>query len=831
MSRDLQPEARSMKPTPTHKANIQYHAYCIRQERSVQSDCVWDMSRKDCNTRPRRLPQGRGTSGTRAIFLFKILLCSRAISLCAGLDDSGVPAGDQRRLDMLHYKYVKNRLLESLHRQSQLLQTVVNLLAGNTSTAASCESSEQADTDADMRPISTEALHAFNQGPYGTGHTDTAASAGRSDDAPVGSDTPPRPTRASMSGQRAQRSASLLIVQKLHSRNQEAIGRLDQALRIVLVGHVSHGKSLLVNALLKQQVLPSNVGPISYFSVIVRGTDDEQPHARLPGGVKLPIEELAGYVDTFITADGPDKADTEPGSDKFNMTITLLWPRSSSPVLASQDVEIWDTAGYDYNEDINRVILEQCRQADVTLAVVDSTMGLSLSLANVLRDIDGHASVLIAFTKWDVFASHVSPARLESTREAYTRRAQQLVFNEHRDVVGNASGKIFFIDSMSHWNDIVDHGKLCHSPDSPHTGTTACPSRAMPQGGLSANELSTVGSQGFAALEAALYQVAAGNGIKTKLYISWRVANLLSVEIHSVLETHCQSNAERLSYVRDRLQSYRNDLNTLATRQEIVRRHVDNYLNAVLAWKAASLLSVLGDFRNMEREMMDGVEKEVAAHRYLQTLNKRLLSGELAVADRLMHDLHIHRYLLLEAVPVHLQDAVNVLLRQTNETVQLYLSDCALADFQSSPVVILMYTALRVACVLLVAYVFLIFQPLRRAGSIVAAFALLYAVLVGLNFDVDIERTRYLVWHIEHSLQFVTYRRLASLTDQQRQHLHAELHRQFLLLQERLSSDCDGLAEKASCLLEIQRLCHSAEHETSLLMDYILVMKELVEPW
>eukprot|EP00117_Sycon_ciliatum_P029295 scpid36387/ scgid4788/ Mitofusin-2; Transmembrane GTPase MFN2 len=810
MSRDLQPEARSMKPTPTHKANIQYHAYCIRQERSVQSDCVWDMSRKDCNTRPRRLPQGRGTSGTRAIFLFKILLCSRAISLCAGLDDSGVPAGDQRRLDMLHYKYVKNRLLESLHRQSQLLQTVVNLL----STAASCEHGKWTD----MRPISTE-LQVQPQ----VGSRRRRASSGPQRQG--GTVLLPGP------GQRAQRSESLLIVQKLHSRNQEAIGRLDQALRIVLVGHVSHGKSLLVNALLKQQVLPSNVGPISYFSVIVRGTDDEQPHARLPGGVKLPIEELAGYVDTFITADGPDKADTEPGSDKFNMTITLLWPRSSSPVLASQDVEIWDTAGYDYNEDINRVILEQCRQADVTLAVVDSTMGLSLSLANVLRDIDGHASVLIAFTKWDVFASHVSPARLESTREAYTRRAQQLVFNEHRDVVGNASGKIFFIDSMSHWNDIVDHGKLCHSPDSPHTGTTACPSRAMPQGGLSANELSTVGSQGFAALEAALYQVAAGNGIKTKLYISWRVANLLSVEIHSVLETHCQSNAERLSYVRDRLQSYRNDLNTLATRQEIVRRHVDNYLNAVLAWKAASLLSVLGDFRNMEREMMDGVEKEVAAHRYLQTLNKRLLSGELAVADRLMHDLHIHRYLLLEAVPVHLQDAVNVLLRQTNETVQLYLSDCALADFQSSPVVILMYTALRVACVLLVAYVFLIFQPLRRAGSIVAAFALLYAVLVGLNFDVDIERTRYLVWHIEHSLQFVTYRRLASLTDQQRQHLHAELHRQFLLLQERLSSDCDGLAEKASCLLEIQRLCHSAEHETSLLMDYILVMKELVEPW
>lgn len=83
--------------------------------------------------------------------------------------------------------------------------------------------------------------------------------------------------------------------------NTNVHARLNQPLRIIVVGQVSHGKSLLVNGLLKQQILPSTLGPVSRFSVVIQGSDESTPYASIDEEdverKSLDMEQLASLLD------------------------------------------------------------------------------------------------------------------------------------------------------------------------------------------------------------------------------------------------------------------------------------------------------------------------------------------------------------------------------------------------------------------------------------------------------------------------------------------------------------------------------------------------------
>ena len=422
----------------------------------------------------------------------------------------------------------------------------------------------------------------------------------------------------------------------------------------------------------------------------------------------------------------------------------------------------------------------------------------------------------MAYSKWDQFSKQVTDSRLEAVRSAYYKRATQLLNSESRTVDhGNSEqDRVFFIDSLTYLQDFsrTKHDRHDHDKGNitPHSDSI----RAKKQ------SLSTEGSRGFADLEASLYKLAAANGMATKLTSSWNGLKQTTARFQSLVGGHCESECQEVDTCEAMHRNKSLELQQLPTMHQKLAQHLDKYLTLMLSTKLSKLSLILGDASEMERNMLEGVDKEVAAHRYVQHLNQRLQGSNL-LPDRLQHEIHVQHGNLLETIPTMMKPSVDVLVRQADEKFQLTLGDCALADFQTSSAILMLYAGLRAVVALLLAYILVILQPLRRLGMILTALALLYGVLVVLNFDADMERTRQLVWHIGHSLQHVTHRRLAAASEQHRLLIHQEVTEQFNKLHEHLTRDCDDLNVFCTCQVETCRQCHFMHSEVSILTDHM----------
>ena len=188
--------------------------------------------------------------------------------------------------DIRHYAYLRSRLVDCLDRQARLIGRFLALASRNISRDESCSGHGR------KFPRATEVDSEM--------HRDTAVRV--DNDMPLIGETQYQKSRDSLNFKTASVTTPVLsqLLRNLLEINAEAKTRLGQALRIVLIGQVSHGKSLLVNALLKQQVLPSTAGPVSHMSVIVSGTDEERPYATADGegDRRLTLEQLASVVDS-----------------------------------------------------------------------------------------------------------------------------------------------------------------------------------------------------------------------------------------------------------------------------------------------------------------------------------------------------------------------------------------------------------------------------------------------------------------------------------------------------------------------------------------------------
>ena len=112
------------------------------------------------------------------------------------------------------------------------------------------------------------------------------------------------------------------------------LDRLDAArLRVLVVGEAKRGKSTLVNALLRRDVLPSGVTPLTAVTTTVRYGDDERAEVRFLDGhdEKHPLAMLSDLV-------------TERGNPGNRRRIADVTVYVAAPMLAG-GVELVDTPG------------------------------------------------------------------------------------------------------------------------------------------------------------------------------------------------------------------------------------------------------------------------------------------------------------------------------------------------------------------------------------------------------------------------------------------------------------------------------------------------------
>ncbi len=155
------------------------------------------------------------------------------------------------------------------------------------------------------------------------------------------------------------------------------LDRLDAArLRVLVVGEAKRGKSTLVNALLRRDLLPSGVTPLTAVTTTVRYGDDERAEVRFFDGhdEKHPLAVLSDLV-------------TERGNPGNRRRIAGVTVYVAAPVLAD-GVELVDTPGtgsvFEWD---TQAAHEALRSMDAALFVLTADPPVSASERDLLEQV------------------------------------------------------------------------------------------------------------------------------------------------------------------------------------------------------------------------------------------------------------------------------------------------------------------------------------------------------------------------------------------------------------------------------------------------------------
>jgi hypothetical protein len=112
----------------------------------------------------------------------------------------------------------------------------------------------------------------------------------------------------------------------------DARRRLDEPLRVALAGTLKAGKSTLLNALIGEQVAPTDAGECTRLVTWYRGAPVAAVHAHAPDGREVPLPVVRG----------PKGLEVDPGQDAGVERLVVDWPSRHL-----QDVTLIDTPGLD----------------------------------------------------------------------------------------------------------------------------------------------------------------------------------------------------------------------------------------------------------------------------------------------------------------------------------------------------------------------------------------------------------------------------------------------------------------------------------------------------
>eukprot|EP00051_Salpingoeca_urceolata_P027568 m.482126 g.482126 ORF g.482126 m.482126 type:complete len:857 (+) comp22427_c0_seq1:365-2935(+) len=234
------------------------------------------------------------------------------------------------------------------------------------------------------------------------------------------------------------------IVDALHdkaSKIRDAVSR--DAMKVVLVGRTSTGKSTTINALLHRRILPSGVGHTTNCFCCLVGTKADTPYLQTAGSAeKLDVADVkhlahALYPEGHLASDA---------------LVYLHWPATLCSML-SDDVVIIDSPGLDISSDSDHWIDEYCSDADVFVLVANAESTLNVTEKRFFRKVQAKLSrpnVFIEYNRWDCIdhedTEDESPPEL--VKKQHLQNAASLLVDELRMISKQQlEDRVFFVSA------------------------------------------------------------------------------------------------------------------------------------------------------------------------------------------------------------------------------------------------------------------------------------------------------------------------------------------------------------------------------------------------
>lgn len=216
----------------------------------------------------------------------------------------------------------------------------------------------------------------------------------------------------------------------------EVIGR--KQMKVAFFGRTSNGKSTVVNAMLKEKLLPSGIGHTTNCFLQVEGSDGGEAYLLIGDSEeRQPVESVVHLAHALHTSEMGDQG-----------LVKIRWPKESCALL-KDDVILVDSPGIDVSPNLDKWIDEHCLDADVFILVANAESTLMQTEKNFFHKVSERLSkpnIFILNNRWDASASE--PEMMGKVRQQHLDRNSCFLVDELRVVnKQQVEDRIFFISA------------------------------------------------------------------------------------------------------------------------------------------------------------------------------------------------------------------------------------------------------------------------------------------------------------------------------------------------------------------------------------------------
>lgn len=210
-------------------------------------------------------------------------------------------------------------------------------------------------------------------------------------------------------------------------------------MKVVFFGRTSNGKSTLINAMLREKILPTGIGHTTNCFLQVEGQESTcDPCIYIPGSDSPHDIKSLGSLGSALS-------DNRLDSDSL---VRVLWPKERCRLL-KEDVVFVDSPGIDVKSDLDAWIDQQCVDADVFVLVVNAESVLTRTEREFFNKVNERLSkpnIFILNNRWD--ATAYEPEGSEEVKKQHIEIDKEFLCDELKVCSRQeATKRIFFVSA------------------------------------------------------------------------------------------------------------------------------------------------------------------------------------------------------------------------------------------------------------------------------------------------------------------------------------------------------------------------------------------------
>ncbi|XP_071399726.1 mitofusin-1b [Centroberyx affinis] len=228
-------------------------------------------------------------------------------------------------------------------------------------------------------------------------------------------------------------------------------------MKVAFFGRTSNGKSTVINAMLRDRVLPSGIGHTTNCFLSVEGTDEDKAFLKTEGSDE---EKSIKTVNQLAHALHMDE------SLDAGCLVRVFWPKTKCALLRD-DLVLVDSPGTDVTSQLDSWIDKFCLDADVFVLVANSESTLMNTEKHFFHKVNERLSkpnIFILNNRWDASANE--PEYMDDVRKQHTDRCVNFLVEELKVVDRDqAPNRIFFVSAKE-----VLNSRMQRAQGMPETG-------------------------------------------------------------------------------------------------------------------------------------------------------------------------------------------------------------------------------------------------------------------------------------------------------------------------------------------------------------------------